>query len=427
MKKTIQRLKTFLILWSTQSLSQLGSAMTSFALGLWVYSKTGSALQMSLLSICTYAPYILVSIFAGALSDRWDKKKVMLVCDTCAAATTLTVLILIQTDLMHPAYLCLLNAVNGLMNTIQQPASDVAVTLITTKEDYQRTSGLSSFSQSLITILHPIIATTLFSAGGMNLVISVDLISFVIAFFALLLFVYIPKVTSKKEQEESFFASVKAGLVYLKQTPMILSLILFMAGVNLSASAFDAILPAYVIPRSNGGNSVLSIVTSCAGIATLAGSMITTILPKPKNRIRLIYITMLFSLSVEQFLLAFSRAPFLWCLAQFLGWSVVPIMSASMNVILRSTIPVEMQGRVYSCRNTLQYFTIPIGLYLGGLMVDHVCEPIMAWPSLPGFLHILFGSGKGSGAGMMMFFLGVFGTLICVISGSRLKRYHFEE
>lgn len=81
MKNTIYELKTFLILWSTQSLSQLGSAMTNFALTLWLYQKTGSALQTALLSICSYAPYVIMSIFAGTLSDRWDKKKVMLICD----------------------------------------------------------------------------------------------------------------------------------------------------------------------------------------------------------------------------------------------------------------------------------------------------------------------------------------------------------
>lgn len=75
MKKTYQELKPFLILWSTQSLSQLGSAMTGFALTLWLYEATGSALQTALLSICSYTPYVLMSIFAGALSDRWDKKE----------------------------------------------------------------------------------------------------------------------------------------------------------------------------------------------------------------------------------------------------------------------------------------------------------------------------------------------------------------
>ena len=83
---------------------------------------------------------------------------------------------------------------------------------------------------------------------------------------------------------------------------------------------------------------------------------------------------MLFSLGTENFLLAFSREPFVWCIGQIFGWIFVPIMDANLDVILRCTIPVELQGRVYACRNTLQFFTIPIGLFLGGFMVDNVCE-----------------------------------------------------
>lgn len=78
-----------------------------------------------------------------------------------------------------------------------------------------------------------------------------------------------------------------------------------------------------------------------------------------------------------------------------------------MDVILRSTIPVELQGRVYACRNTLQFFTIPIGLFLGGFMVDNVCEPFMDQYDYLSVLKLLFGTDKGSGAALMMFILGV--------------------
>ena len=81
-------LRDFYVLWSTQSLSQLGSSITAFALTLWLYDKTGSALGTAALTICTYAPYVIMSIFAGALTDRFNKKKTMLVCDTLAALCT---------------------------------------------------------------------------------------------------------------------------------------------------------------------------------------------------------------------------------------------------------------------------------------------------------------------------------------------------
>ena len=418
-------LKDFYILWSTQSLSQLGSAITSFALTLWLYEKTGSALSTASLQICTYAPYVVMSIFAGAISDKFDKKRIMLICDLLAALSTIAVFILYKTDLLSVWHLYLINAISGLMNTVQQPASEVAYTMIIPKEYYQKTGGLQSLSRSLITIGNPVIASAVYGFAGLDAAIAVDLCTFAIAFVSLAFFVKIPKISSEEEKHESVLSLAKEGLKYLKENPMILYVILFMAGVNFVASAFDAVLPAFVLPNPRGGNFILGIVTSCSGIAMVAGSIIATFMPKPKDRVKVIYLSMLFSLGTENFLLAFSRLPILWCIGQILGWIFVPVMSTNQNVIMKNTIPAKLQGRVYACRNTLQFFTIPIGLVFGGFMVDEVCEPIMKGNAE--ILHFLFGNGKGSGAALMMFILGVLGTVMCLVFGNLLKKYHYND
>ena len=418
-------LKDFLILWSTQSVSQLGSSITSFALTLWLYEKTGSSLSTAALTICSYAPYVLMSIFAGALTDRFSKKKTMLCSDVSAVICTLIVLILFRTDRLAVWHLYVLNMISGLMNTVQQPASEVAMTLIISEKYYQRTSGLRSLSRSLISILNPLIATALYSFAGLNGVIAVDIGSFIVAFTALLFFIRIPE--NRSDKSESVLHLAKGGLVFLKEHPLIMTLILFMAGVNLVASAFDAVLPGYVLPNPKGGSSVLGIVTSCSGAAMIIGSLIASALPKPKDRVKVIYLTMLFSLGTENFLLAFSREPVLWCIGQIIGWVLVPVMSANLDVILRTTIPVELQGRVYACRNTLQFFTIPIGLFWGGFMVDNVCEPFMSKHGDLPILKALFGAGRGSGAALMMLILGISGSLLCIITGRKLKKYHYTE
>lgn len=426
MQNRIMELKTFLILWSTQSLSQLGSAMTNFALTLWLYERTGSALQTALLSICSYAPYVCMSIFAGALSDRWDKKKVMLGCDAFAACCTVAVLVLLKYDLLVPGHMYVLNAVNGLMNTIQQPAGDVAMTLLVPKEHYQKTSGLRSLSNSLVTILNPVFATALYAAGGLDLVICVDLTTFAAAFLALLFLIRIPEISGEASGErESFLEAAKSGISWLAGHRLILLLILFLAGINLVASAFDAVLPAFILSSEKGGRGVLGLVTSSAGAATLVGSLIVTVLPAPKNRIRVIHLTMLFSLSTENFLLALSDDPRLWCFGQVIGWLLVPLMNANLDVVLRLTIPARMQGRVYSCRNTLQFFTIPVGYFLGGYMVDEVCGPVMNQAAGDSLLRGMFGSGEEAGAAMVLFILGIAGSLFCLCFGKILNKYSF--
>ena len=423
--KRKKELKDFYLLWSTQSLSQLGSAMTSFALTLWLYEKTGSALSTAALTICTYAPYVVMSIFAGAITDKFDKKKTMLVCDVLAALSTVLVLILYKTALLRVWHLYAINAVSGLMNTVQEPASEVANTLIVPKEYYQKTSGLQSLSRSVISIGSPLLASALYGLAGLDVVVVTDLITFFIAFITLAFFIRIPKVTAEAEQEDSVLALAKEGLRFLKKNPLILHVILFMSGVNLVASSFDAVLPALVIPRQ--GNGVLGIVTSCSGIAMAFGSLMVTVMPKPKNRVRVIYLTMLFALGIENFVLAFSRSPVIWCIGQIIGWILVPVMGANQNVIMRNSIPVELQGRVYACRNTLQFFTIPIGLTLGGFMVDEICEPFMAVQEAGGFFCTLFGSGKGAGAALMMFILGVAGIVLCLAYGKKLSQYEYTE
>lgn len=373
-KNELFELRDFWILWSTQSVSWLGSSITAFALTLWLYERTGSSLSTAALTICSYAPYILMSIFAGALTDRFDKKKTMLGCDIFAAICTIIVFVLFKTNCLTVWHLYVLNAISGLMNTVQQPASEVAMTLVIPEKYYQKTSGLRSLSGSLISILNPLIATALYSFAGLNGVVAVDIGSFTIAFVALLFFIKIPE--NKSDKRESVLNLAKEGLVFLKENPLIMTLILFMSGVNLTASAFDATLPGYVLPNPKGDSSVLGIVTSCSGVAMIIGSLAVSVLPKPKDRVKVIYLTMLFSLGTENFLLAFSREPALWCIGQIIGWVVVPVMSA-----------------------------------YGDLSI----------------LKTLFGTGKGSGAALMMFVLGVSGSLICIITGKKLKKYQYNE
>ncbi len=410
--KTLKELKLFIILWLTQSLSSLGSAMTNFALVIWLYQGSGSALTTSLLTVCSYAPYVIMSIFAGAVSDKWNKKTIMLICDSAAALCSVATLILLKTGALEVWHLYILNAMNGLMNSIQAPASDVASTLLTPERHYQKTSGMRSFSGSLISILTPVFATAIISFAGIEAVIAIDLITFFTAFAALLFFIKIPEIPQKSTKNESVLKSAKNGVVYLKSNKGILWLILFLSAINLVASVYDAALPAMILSKKS--EAALGSVSACVGIAALFGSLIATFFPKPQSRIKVICNCLLISMSTENFLLAFGNNTVIWCIGAILGWLMIPLMNANYDVIFRTSVPTEMQGRVYSVRNTLQFFTIPVGYFLGGILVDKIFEPFMRMTENK-FLHTAFGVGKGSGAAFLFFVIGVIGVLICLI------------
>lgn len=427
LKTFIKELRDFLILWLSQSFSSLGSAMTNFALVVWSYQQYGSALQTALLAICSYAPYVLVSIFAGALSDRWNKKVTMLLSDSFAAGCTVIVFILLRLDRLELWHLYCLNALNGLMNTVQQPSADVTTSLLTPKKYYQKVSGMRSFSNSLVSVITPVLATALFSLFSIQAVIAFDLFSFGVAFLSLLFFIRIPEIKSQNKIKESVLKSAKAGLLYLKQNRGILDLILFLAAINLIASVYNAAFPAMILSRQGGGEMALGIVNAVVGIATLAGSVIVSLLPSPKSRVRVICNALLLSMSTENFFLAFGQSVPFWCIGAVLGWIAIPVMGANMDVLFRNHIPIEMQGRVYSARNTLQFFTIPIGYFLGGILVDKVFEPFMEIQRQDSFLTGLFGSGKGSGAALLFFILAFAGIFVCLYFRKDKHIWELEE
>ena len=420
----LKEMRSYLLLWFTQMISGLGSAMTAYALVIWSYTQTGSALRTALLMVCSYAPYVVCSIFAGALSDRWDKKKTMLVCDALAALSTCAVLALLETGGLRIWHLYIVNALSGLMNTFQQPASEVATSALLKREYYQKVGGLRYLSNSLNSILTPILTTAVMSLWGIGTVIAIDLCSFGVAFVVLLLFIPIPE-SGKKGEKESILQSAAEGVRWLKGNPGIFHLMLFLAGINLVASMFNAALPAMILSKAS--QTALGTVNSVTGIAMLAGSLLASLLPAPRSRVKAVWYSLMLSMCTENFFLAFGRNVWVWCFGAVLGWIALPWMSANLEAVNRLNIPMEIQGRVFAARNSFQFFTIPVGYFLGGLLVDRVFEPVMAMQAPESLAVRLFGSGKGSGAAMLFAALWLAGIAVCLIFRADKHIWRLEE
>ena len=426
-RTTLYEMRTYLTLWASQMFSGLGSAMTAYALVIWSYTQEGSALKTALLMVSSYAPYVVLSIFAGALSDRWDKKKTMLICDALAAVCTVFILVLLQQGQLKIWHLYVINMVNGTMNTVQRPASDVAVSRLLPKKYYQKVGGLGYFSRSVNSILTPVIATAILGLAGMEAVIAFDLVSFAVAFLVLGLFIRMPKGEEASTRKEGLLQAAGEGLRFLKEQKGILGLILFLAAINLVASVYEAALPAMILSREGGSEKVLGLVNATVGVTTLLGSLLSFFIREPKSRVRVICNCLLFSMGFENFLLAFGRTPFVWCLGAFLGWIAIPLMSTNLDAILRLNIPDTMQGRVFAVRNSLQFFTIPIGYLLEGLLVDRVFEPFMAGQDSTSLLSRVFGTGKGSGAAFLYFVLAFCGIGVCLYFRRNKAIWKLEE
>ena len=408
-----KQLYSFLLLWGSQTVSQLGTAMTDYAVIIWVYSRKGTASSVTLLTVYTFLSTIFFRFLAGSVVDRLSKKRIMLIADLLAACGTLAVFVLHSADMLRIWHLYVINFLLSLMNAFQEPASFVAVSLLVPKEHYTRAGGLQGFSGAAISILAPALGALMLAYGGLDLVLIVDLSTFAVAFLVLLFLIRIPEGKRRKTEEEPFSETCLAGIRYLKEHTAILRMTLFLAMINFLAKlGNDGMLSPFILGRTGNNQFVLGMVESFTALGVLVGRLLVTLMKPAKKRIVLIFVAtgLVFSGNIIQSL---TQQPWLWCAAAFGSYLMAAIMNVNLDTLMREKVPMEMQGRVFSAKSTLQNFTIPPALLLGGLLADTVFEPFMmtdspAQEALSGF----FGTGKGAGIGLMFFIIGISRMLI---------------
>lgn len=413
---TIKELRSFLLLWGSQTISELGTAMTDYALIIWVHKQIGSASSLTFMTLCSFMPTILFRFIGGAFVDRHNKKKIMLITDLIDACGTLTILILYCTSLLRVWNIYLITVLLSFANAFQVPASFVAAGLMVPKEHYTRISGFQSFSGSAIMILSPALGSVILAYLGIGAVLLIDLMSFGSAFLVLMCFIKIPEAEKQStDKKESLIKSCREGITYLRKDSMLFRLTLFLAVMNFFAKlGNDGMLAPFVLTRTGGDQRVLGIVQAANALGVLAGSIIVIFLKPAKNKIKVIFLTcaMAFSGNIAEGL---SEHPYIWCIAEFYSYIFAVIMNAELTAFMREKIPMEVQGRVWSVKDTLQNCAIPLGLFLGGIMADHVFAPLMSRKDVPAILLILFGNTEGSGIAFMVFLAGCAGIVLCLI------------
>ena len=427
MKKqsSLRQLRSFLLLWGLQTVSQLGTAMVDYALIIWVYGQAGTASSITLLTLCTFLPTIFFRFLAGSLVDRWDKKRVMLIADLVAACGTLAVLVLYSCSALRVWHLYVINFLLSFMNAFQEPASFVATSLLVPKEHYTRAGGIQGFGGAAVSILAPALGALLLSFGGLKTVLFCDLATFAAAFLVLLFLIRLPEQEKTQEEKEPFRKTCMAGIRFLQEHKAILRITLFLAVINFLAKlGNDGMLSPYILGRTGNNQPVLGAVQSAVAIGLLAGSLVAAAMKPVKKRTKLIFITtgLIFTGNI---ILCLTNRPWLWCAANVWSYALAAMMNANMNTVMRDSVPLEMQGRVFSAKSTLQNFTIPPALFLGGFLADHVFEPFMASDSpAQQVLSAFLGTGKGTGIGLMFLIVGIAGMLI---SFTRLAKPVYRE
>lgn len=410
----MKELKNFYIFTIGQFISQFGSSMTSYGLILWAYKQSGSVLSTSLLLISNILPKMLLSYFAGNLTDHFNKKRIMLISDAIAAVLSLGVLIMLFLGHLRLEYLYLINFIFGITESFQSNASTVTLSSLVMKENYMKTSGIRSFFSSVTKIFYPVTATFFYTIGGMQLIIVMDLLTFVFAFTTLLLFVPISDAIVRRDL--SFKEQCLLGLRYMRKRKDILSLILFMGFVNLIAGIYSSCLTPMILARNGNNDFQLGVVSSMIGISGLVGSVLVSKMKFTKKKITQMLYIMGFSFLVCNSMLGYGRNYYIWTIMVFIGNLLIPTVIANEDYIVRTIVPKEMLGKVFAIRSMFQYIAMTVGYFVAGILTDQILEPFMSRPSsVQIVLSKIVGDGSGSGIALIYLCISILGFLGCVL------------
>lgn len=412
------RFKNYIVFWLSQSISQLGSSMTSFALTIWAYKQINSAMTVSLMIFCSYLPYIIISIFAGTFVDNHKKKTIMLWSDSIAAICSIVVLILAFANKLEIMHIYIHNFIIGFMNSFQAPAESVAIGMMVSKDKYFKISGLNSFSNSLLAVVTPMLAVFISSFVGLQGVIMFDLITFIFAFIILLLFIKISEKSNEKiNRQYGVLYGCKEGMAFLLNNKGIFYMIISMAFLNFfSRLTYENILAPMILSRSDGSNYILGTISGILGIGGVIGGIIVSVKKFINDSIKLIYFSAAFSFLFGDLFMGLGQTTFVWCIAAIMTSVPIPFIDAGQNIIMYNTIPKKIQGRVFAVRNAVQFCTIPIGIILGGFLASYVFEPFIKSNNIIALnLQKIVGSGTGSGMAVMFLCTGILGTITSIL------------
>jgi len=421
-------MKTFLTIWLGQIISIVGSGLTSFALGVWIFQRTGQATPFALTVLFGNLPRILLSPIAGALVDRWDRRKVMILSDTGNALVTLVVVALLATNQLDVWHIYLVAVAGAICSAFQEPAYTASITMLVAKKDLARASGLTQMSQALEMLVSPILAGVLFVAIGMSGVVLIDFITYFFAIGALLIVrIPMPRASSAEaHRRTSIWRDALYGWRYLRARAGLFGLLWYYALVNFLLN-FAAVLTGPLI-LSFGQADALGVVQMVSGLGMLTGSIVMSAWGGPQRRVRAVFSFIALS-SVGLLVIGLQPNVVLISAGFFVLLFGVPMGSGPSQAIFQSKVAPDVQGRVFAIRNMISRSMMPIAFLSAGPLADFVFGPLMREGGALAntFLGGLIGVGPGRGIGLMFVLSGALLMMATALAYAHPRIRHIED
>ena len=405
----------FTVVWLGQIVSVLASSMSQFALTIFMFNETGSALAMGTMQVFFITPFLLISPVAGVWVDRYNRKLMMMVSDMAAGVATIGILILQAMGILEYWHLYAASIVFGLGMAFQWPAYSAAIATMVPKEQLGRVNGMMSLIEAGPNVVAPFLAGALLPIIQLTGVLFLDVITFLFAIGALLI-VHIPQPKRTEEgvisQSGGMLSEAAYGFKYIFARPSLLGLQMVFFFGNLFAGIGFTVLAPMVLSRSGSDSLMFGSVQSAGAIATVVGGIAMSAWGGFKRRVNGVLLGWIFG-GIGMAIIGFEGGLPLWIAGIAITSLVIPLVNGSNQAIWQSKVAPDIQGRVFSARRLIAWLTNPISPLIGGALADFVLEPAaQTGTGLPNTLSWLVGTGPGSGMGTLIVLCGLVSALV---------------
>ncbi len=356
----------FLLLWTGELISSIGGGLTSFGLGVYIFRLTGSAANMAVVTLLGFLPTLLLSVPAGVLADRYDRRLLMMIGDGFSALGIIYILVCMMRDGASLPQICIGVFISAVFSALLEPSFRATITDLLTKEEYSRASGLVSLAGSARYLFSPVIAGFLLTISDVKLLLVIDICTF---FLTVISAAVVRKGIGASiiENRESFAESIKGGWKAIRAKKGIFILVIVSSVITMFMGMFQILAEPLILSFSD--SATLGISETVCACGMLVSGLILGIRGIKKHYVGVLILALALA-GVFMFGFGMYENIILICCFGFLFFAALPFANNSLDYLARTNIPDEVQGRAWGLIGFLSQMGYVVAYAISGVAAD---------------------------------------------------------
>lgn len=358
----------FLLLWAGELISAIGGGLTSFGLGVYVFRQTGSAASMALVTLLAFLPTLLLSVPAGVLADRYDRRLLMMLGDGCSALGILYILLCMTQGQAALWQICIGVFVSSTFSALLEPSYRATVTDLLTKEEYSKASGLVSLAGSARYLISPVLAGALLAVSDIKLLLIIDICTFFPTVFAA---AFVRKGIARKvtEHQDSFLDSLRQGWQAVTGNRGILILITVSAALTCFMGTFQILAQPLILDFAD--STTLGIGETVCASGMLVSSLFLGAKGIQEGYVKKLCLSLL-AAGIGMVGFGLRENIYFICLFGFLFFATLPFANNCLDYLVLVNIPDDLQGRAWGLIGFLSQIGYVVAYGAAGAMADGI-------------------------------------------------------